>query len=90
MLRLATDLNEGCRIVKYGIKRPALPPLSPPQVGRAPTADHLNVFLSRLREQGWNLEPTVRRIRECGGNVDPQLQGKLSVEEMRIRSYRVS
>ncbi len=45
------------------------------QVGQPPKAEALNIFLMRLREQGWNLEPTIKRIMECGGNLDPHVQG---------------
>jgi hypothetical protein len=46
------------------------------QVGRPPQREALTIFLMRLREQGWDVGPTVARLQACGAGLQEQVIGE--------------
>eukprot|EP00798_Chlamydomonas_sp_ICE-L_P008364 gene8364-2607_t len=47
----------------------------PLKVGPRPPAEALTTYFMRLREQGWNVNPTLTRVQNCGGRMDMQVNG---------------
>lgn len=53
-------------------------PLPPPphaQVGPAPPDMPLHVYCMRLKEQGWNIDRTIRKAQQCGMILHEQATG---------------
>ncbi|KAK9845815.1 hypothetical protein WJX81_003168 [Elliptochloris bilobata] len=56
---------------------PLIAPLVPlaeyvDRVGRCPANDAIHTYFARLREQGWDMSVTARKVKECGGHLDPE------------------
>ena len=51
-------------------------PCLPLQVGNAPKEDALNVFLMRLREQGWDVSPMLAMLKRNGAQLASHVRGR--------------
>jgi len=49
--------------------------LSPAQTGRPPTASALHTYFMRLKEQGWDIQPTISKIIEAGATLPEETKG---------------
>lgn len=45
------------------------------QVGRLPSSEALSIYCMRLREQGWDIQRVIQRIKTCGGKLEAQVTG---------------
>jgi hypothetical protein len=43
------------------------------QLGPPPEHKALRTYLARLREQGWEVTPTINRLLQCGESLHPEV-----------------